>query len=107
MIQLEAVRVALETGTVYRAGKATQLTPQERMLFAFFVANPLQNLSRERLLSGAWGYAPSVRSRAVDTTVARLRVLLEADPKQPRHLLTVFGTGYRYVPLQSLSLIHI
>ena len=49
---------------------------------------------------GPGGYVAGIRSRAVDTTVRRLRSQLERDPSQPRHFLTAFGSGYRFVPLQ-------
>jgi two-component system phosphate regulon response regulator OmpR len=36
--------------------------------------------------------------RAVDVQISRIRALIEADPRQPRHLLTVRGVGYRFSP---------
>jgi DNA-binding response OmpR family regulator len=42
-----------------------------------------------------WGYDDSVVSRTVDTHIAELRRKLEADPAEPRHILTVRKAGYR------------
>jgi tetratricopeptide (TPR) repeat protein len=43
-----------------------------------------------------WGYAPTSQTRAVDTTMARLRRKVERDPSDPDHLLSVTGVGYRF-----------
>ena len=51
--------------------------------------------SRAALLAEVWGYDRSVTSRTVDGHVAGLRQKLEADPRAPRHLLTVYKAGYR------------
>ena len=55
-------------------------------------------VSRRSLLVDVWGYAPDSRSRAVATTVARLRKHLEADPSTAETLLTVHGEGYMLAP---------
>jgi two-component system OmpR family response regulator len=51
--------------------------------------------SRLELLREVWGYDDSVVSRTVDTHMLELRRKLEADPANPRHLVTVRKTGYR------------
>ena len=53
--------------------------------------------SREELLREVWGLRQGGQARTVDNFVAQLRAKLEADPDRPRHLLTVRGTGYRFV----------
>ena len=52
-------------------------------------------VERDELLEAVWGYRAGVRTRAVDNTVARLRKKIEADPRKPRHLLSLRGGGYR------------
>ena len=56
-------------------------------------------VSREELLHKVWGYArdSGIETRTVDIHIARLRRKLEPDPKQPLHLVTVRGGGYRLV----------
>ena len=39
-----------------------------------------------------------VKTRAIDNTVSRLRNKIEANPSQPRHVITVHGVGYRFEP---------
>jgi DNA-binding response OmpR family regulator len=51
--------------------------------------------SRVELLREVWGYGPLVLSRTVDSHIAELRRKLETDPANPRHIVTVFKTGYR------------
>jgi two-component system, OmpR family, phosphate regulon response regulator OmpR len=62
------------------------------------VAHPLLPVSRERLMSVAYGQPKSPRSRSVDMTVHRLRRFLEPDPENPRFIHTVHGLGYRFMP---------
>jgi DNA-binding response OmpR family regulator len=45
-----------------------------------------------------WGLSQSGQGRTVDNFVAQLRAKLETDPDHPQHLLTVRGSGYRFVP---------
>jgi DNA-binding response OmpR family regulator len=53
--------------------------------------------SREELLREVWGVRQSTPARTVDNFVAQLRAKLEVDPDRPVHLLTVRGSGYRFV----------
>jgi DNA-binding response OmpR family regulator len=54
--------------------------------------------SREELVRKVWGLSQRGQGRTVDNFVAQLRAKLEADPNRPKHLLTVRGSGYRFVP---------
>jgi DNA-binding response OmpR family regulator len=55
-------------------------------------------VTRERLLRTVWGYADTPLTRIVDHFVARLRSKIEADPRHPRYLHTVYGDGYTLTP---------
>src|SRR5262249_25451204 len=83
--------------SVERAGEPVVLTPQEFRLLAFFLEREGRALSRDALLSGAWGMDYEGTARTVDNFVRSLRVKLEVDPDEPRHFVTVRGTGYRFV----------
>ena len=80
-----------------------RLSPLEAAALAYLAERPHQPISREELLREVWGYAPQVRSRAADITISRLRQRIESDPRRPRHLLTVRGVGYRFVPTDQAS----
>ncbi len=85
-------------GVVDRAGERHTLTEIERQLVRYLAERPGEPISREQLLVDVWGYAPNVRSRAADHTIARLRTKLEPDPAHPQLLLTARGVGYRWAP---------
>jgi predicted ATPase/DNA-binding winged helix-turn-helix (wHTH) protein len=94
-LTLRASVIDLDQGVVKRGEEALKLTPREIELLAYLADRAERTVSREELLSQVWGYAPAVVSRAVDTTVRRLREKIEADPQRPDHLITSFGAGYR------------
>ena len=54
-------------------------------------------LTRAQILKQVWGYEVYPTTRTVDNHIAELRNRLEADPAQPRYILTVHGVGYRFV----------
>jgi DNA-binding response OmpR family regulator len=90
------VEIAVATRTVTRGGAEVRLTHLEFELLLYFVRHPAQVLSRARLLREVWGMKAGGSPRTVDNFVAQLRSKLEQDPDQPRHLLTVRGSGYRW-----------
>ena len=71
------------------------LTESEARLLGYLSEHRGRTISRDELLQKAWGYAPGVRSRTLDTTIGRLRIKLERDPAEPVYLHTVRGQGYR------------
>ncbi len=74
------------------------LTLMEATLLQFLVRNADRAISRETLLKEVWGVRKDTDTRAVDNFIARLRRLIEDDPTKPRHVQTVRGVGYRFVP---------
>lgn len=83
---------------VLRDGQPVELTAKEFGLLRYFIANPCERLSRQVLQEQVWGYKRVLNTRTVDLHVAQLRQKLEANPKEPRHILTAFGSGYKFVP---------
>ena len=81
--------------TLLKNGLSIALTPREYELLELFVKNPSRVFSREELLSKAWGYDFMGDSRAVDIYVTRLRKKIEADPSNPKYIVTAYGFGYR------------
>ena len=90
--------VDLASRTVTRAGQLVKLTHLEFELLSFFCRNSQRVFSREELLREVWGLRQGGQARTVDNFVAQLRAKLEQNPDEPRHLLTVRGSGYRFVP---------
>ena len=89
------VRVDVGARQVYRRGVAVSLRPKDYALLVALLRAGGRVVTRADLLREVWGYADDVESRTVDTHVARLRRLLEADPARPRHIVTVRPVGYR------------
>jgi DNA-binding response OmpR family regulator len=81
-----------------RAGIPITLTAHEFKLMKYFVKNAERVLSREELLNEVWGYNCYPTTRTVDNQILKLRQKLEPDAADPRHLQTVYGAGYKFVP---------
>jgi len=72
-------------------------TKREIEVLTYLAENADRPVSREELLSKVWGYARGldIETRTVDIHIAKLRRKIETDPKEPSHLITVRGAGYR------------
>ncbi len=79
-------------------GATPRLTAKEFDLLFFLASHPRQVFSRSQLMDRVWGYAAILDTGTVTVHVQRLRSKIELDPKNPRHLETVWGVGYRFVP---------
>lgn len=90
------VTVDPSSRTVTRAGLPVMLPPKAFDLLLSLVRREGRVATRVELLREVWGYGPLVLSRTVDSHIVELRRKLEADPAEPRHLLTVFKVGYRF-----------
>jgi DNA-binding response OmpR family regulator len=84
--------------TVLRAGHPAVLTAHEFKLLKFFTENAERVLTRDVLLNEVWGYNFYPTTRSVDNQILKLRQKLEPDPANPKHLLTIYGAGYKFVP---------
>jgi two-component system alkaline phosphatase synthesis response regulator PhoP len=91
--------VAIDPGTrtVTQDDLEVKLTRLQFELMLFLVRNPSQVFSRDQLLLKVWGQK-SGSPRTIDNFVAQLRSKLESDPENPRHFITVRGSGYRFDP---------
>jgi DNA-binding response OmpR family regulator len=76
-------------------GKPIELTPREFDLLYFFARHPGRVFSRLDLLNQVWGYQHDGYEHTVNTHINRLRMKVEADPAEPRRILTVWGRGYK------------
>jgi len=86
-------------GMELRAGdRMCRLTLMECELLRYLVAHAGQPVSRRAILADVWGLSEGTDTRAIDNFVVRLRRYIEDRPASPKHLLTVRGVGYRFVP---------
>jgi DNA-binding response OmpR family regulator len=86
------------TREVTREGSPVQLTPKEFDLLYLLASSPRTVFSRYRLLDELWDVAFQGDPATVTVHVRRIREKIEVDPSQPRHLITVWGAGYRFEP---------
>ena len=77
------------------SGVSVELSPKEFDLVAFLAKNKGLVFSREQLLEKVWGYDFAGDTRTVDVHIRWLRQKIEADPANPKYLVTVRGTGYK------------
>jgi len=91
------VEVNLRSCQVSRKGKAMDFSSKEFELLKYFLCHPGETLSRDRLLEEVWGYERFPTTRTVDAHIVRLRQKVEPKPEEPRFILTVHGTGYKFV----------
>jgi tetratricopeptide (TPR) repeat protein len=89
--------VDLDTGRISTGG---ELRPMELRILRYLARKGGAVVSPRELLSEVWGYAPALRTATVHSTIYRLRAAIEADPKNPRHLVTVSRSGVQLVGLQ-------
>jgi DNA-binding response OmpR family regulator len=91
------VEVNLRSCQVSRKGRALEFSSKEFELLKYFLIHPGETLSRDRLLEDVWGYDRFPTTRTVDAHIVRLRQKVEPKPEEPRFILTVHGTGYKFV----------
>jgi DNA-binding response OmpR family regulator len=89
------VVVDMATRTVRRAGELCALTPKAYELLLALLRRDGAVAGRSELLKEVWGYGAFIMTRTVDTHIAELRRKLEANPAEPRHIVTVWKVGYR------------
>ncbi|HET7142078.1 MAG TPA: response regulator transcription factor [Candidatus Limnocylindria bacterium] len=77
------------------AGRPVPLTATEFQLLVTLAGQPGRVFTRAQLLDAIHGEALEAYERAIDAHVKNIRRKLEADPRHPRHLQTVYGVGYR------------
>ncbi len=91
------VEVDFRSFELRRGNQVHRLTTMEFQLLKFFIEHEGEVLSRSRILKGVWDQNAEVTTRTIDNFVMRLRKYIENDPADPRNLVSVRGTGYRFV----------
>jgi len=92
------LRIDPRTRLVEVEGEERALTATEFDLLYALARHPRQVLNRDQLLDMVWGFDEYVDPSTVTVHVRRLREKVEADPSHPRHVLTVWGVGYKFEP---------
>ena len=79
-------------------GESVQLTLMESELLRYLVKNAGHPVSRKAILENVWDLQEDTDTRAIDNFIVRLRKYIEDEPSSPRHLVTVRGLGYKFIP---------
>jgi DNA-binding response OmpR family regulator len=74
------------------------LTLMEANVLRYLIEHAGEPVPRKKLLEEVWGLHEDTDTRAIDNFIVRLRKYIEDDPTRPRHVLTIRGVGYRFVP---------
>jgi two-component system phosphate regulon response regulator OmpR len=96
--QIGEFSLNLSTRTLTRADKPVPLTTGEFSVLKVLAQHPRQPLSRDKLMELARGREYEVFDRSIDVQISRLRKIVEDDPAHPKHIQTVWGFGYVFVP---------
>ena len=92
------IEIDFERLIATRGGQALHLTPKEFEILRLLIRLRGRVVSRSRMLKEIWDYDSESTTRTLDTHIMTLRQKIEDDPGSPRHILTCYGEGYRFVP---------
>ena len=98
IINLGPTRYDLEQGELWQGEFQIRLTATESQLMRIFAASAGEPVSRAHLVSQMGRGADLAQDRAIDVQITRLRKKIEVNPKEPRYLQTVRGSGYMLAP---------
>jgi DNA-binding response OmpR family regulator len=97
-LQFNDVVVDFKRYEARRGERRIEMTRKEFGMLQYLAARSGEVVRRDELLEEVWDYKNYPTTRTVDNHVLALRGKLEEDPAAPRHLITVHGVGYKFVP---------
>ncbi|EXF96438.1 transcriptional regulator [Pseudomonas fluorescens HK44] len=98
VLSFSDIQIDLDRRVVERAGVPLHLTPLEYRLLVHLCSHPDRVLTHLQLLKAVWGPSHTTDTPYLRVFMGGLRKKIEADPSQPRHLVTETGVGYRFIP---------
>ena len=96
VIDVEDIRIFIKEYKVEKNNINMDLSKKEFELLLFLAKNPKQVFTREHLYEGVWGLDSFGDLDTVTVTINRLRQKIEENPATPKHILTVWGVGYKF-----------
>lgn len=97
-LKFGGLEVDFSTYDAYLDGKPEPMSHKEFEILKYLWQHQGETVSRDQLLNEVWGYEEFPTTRTVDNFILKLRKRIEKDPAHPRHILTVHGIGYKFVP---------
>jgi len=98
VLKLGDARVDFRSYEASAGGRTLQLSSKEILILRCLAERPGEVVARSEILERVWGYDAFPTTRTIDNFIVRLRRVLEPDPRNPRFIHTVRGTGYRLTP---------
>jgi DNA-binding response OmpR family regulator len=95
-LSFDSISIDPLTRVVSIKGSDVELTAKEFDMLYLLARHPKQVFTRDQLLERVWGGAEYIDPGTVTVHVRRLREKIESDPSKPKHLLTVWGVGYKF-----------
>ncbi|MBQ8538910.1 MAG: response regulator transcription factor [Ruminococcus sp.] len=86
----------LVTQIVTKGDKVIEMTSKEFELLKMLIENKGQTLTKDRLFNSIWGIDSESETQTLTVHIKWLREKIESDPKNPAHIMTVWGKGYRW-----------
>ncbi len=86
----------MRSRSMMHGGKQIELTQVEFQIMEYFFSNPGVALDRTSILTRVWGEGFFGEEKIVDVNIRRLRMKVESDPSSPKHIITVWGVGYKW-----------
>jgi DNA-binding response OmpR family regulator len=94
-IKVGKCTVDFEKLTITRGARTEPMGRYETDLLRLLASEPGKVFTRDEILNRVWGMDAFPTNRTVDNYIVKLRQKLEQDPKKPRYILSVYGTGYK------------
>lgn len=97
VVKIGEIEVDFKLHQAKRGKARLEFTAREFDLLRYFVQHTGQVVTREQILNEVWGYEEFPTTRTIDNFVAKLRQKIERAPHAPEHILTIHGSGYKFV----------
>lgn len=97
IVDLESLKIDFGHFKVTRMNEENDLTSLEVDVLRYLIGQNGRVVTRDDLLDKIWGYDKFPTTRTIDNHILKLRKKIEDDPNHPKHILTVYGGGYRFI----------
>jgi two-component system alkaline phosphatase synthesis response regulator PhoP len=97
LVKIGDIEIDFKMHQARRGKTRIEFTAREFDLLRYFVQHTGQVVTREQILNEVWGYEEFPTTRTIDNFVAKLRQKIERAPHAPEHILTIHGSGYKFV----------
>lgn len=95
--EFDKVRINLKENRIFNDAQIYELSALETRLIRYFVRHAGECVSREQIFNEVWRYNSAPNTRTLDVHICNLRRKIEADPQDPRHIITIPGIGYKFL----------